>query len=102
MKNLIILSIYFALLFSSLSSYGYFYNNYYKESINAFINSPDQDDLYEIVDESDRYCEQVYLEATRRREYSEIENAICGDLFAVKKQEELDYVTYMLKNRGVY
>lgn len=102
MKNLIILSIYFALLFSSFSSYWYFYNDYYKESINAFINSPSAEELYDIVDESDRYCEQVYLEATRRRDYTEIENAICWDLFAVKRQEELDYVTYMLKNRGVY
>ncbi|MDD2871802.1 MAG: hypothetical protein PHS49_07480 [Candidatus Gracilibacteria bacterium] len=102
MKNLIILSLYFTLLFSSFSSYGYFYNDYYNESISAFINSPSEDDLDEIVDESDRYCEQVYLEATRRRDYTEIEQAICGDLFEIKRQQELDYITYMLKNRGAY
>lgn len=102
MRNLILLPLYFILLFSSFSSYSYFYSDYYNESINAFINSPSEQDLDEIVDESDRYCEQVYLEATRRRDYTEIEEAICWDLFTVKRQEELDYITYMLKNRGVY
>jgi hypothetical protein len=42
------------------------------------------------------------LEATRRRDYTEIENAICSDIFAIKRQQELDYITYMLKNREVY
>lgn len=102
MKNLIILSIYFVLLFSSYSSYAYFYSDYYYESIAAFMNSPSKDELPEIVDESTRYCEQVYLEATRRRDYTEIELAICSDLFAVKRQQEKYYITYMLYNRGVY
>lgn len=96
-----IISVIFICSTSTTNAY-YDYNEYYWESINAFINSPSKEDLVDIIDESTRYCEEVYLEATRRREYTEIEKAICSDLFQVKKQEELDYITYMYKKRGIY
>jgi len=44
----------------------------------------------------------VYLEATRRREYTDTEKLVCKDIFDIKFQEELDYKTYMLRNRGIY
>ncbi len=102
MKKLLLLSIYFTLLFSTYSSYSYFCSDYYKESITSFINSPSKDDFSEIFDEKELYCEQIYLEATRRRDYTEIELNICSDIFQIKRQEELDYITYMFKNRGIY
>ena len=101
-KTLIyIISIIFICSIWTTNAY-YDYNEYYWESINAFINSPSKDELVNIVDETTKYCETVYLEATRRREYTEIETAICSDLFKIKKQQELDYITYMYKNRGIY
>jgi len=77
-------------------------NSYYTESISRFIESPSEDDLTRIENNRLRNCEKVYLEATRRRDYTINEILICSDVFDVKRQEEIDYITYMFKNRGVY
>ena len=94
--------LFFVIVFSTFNTNAYFYNEYYNQSITNFINSPDKNDLVYIKDEATRYCEQVYLEATRRRDYTEIEIAICSDIFEIKRQEELDYINYMYRNRGIY
>lgn len=97
------LSIIFLLFISSFTlSNAYFYNEYYWESISAFIDSPSSKDLKYIDNEVNMYCETVYLVATRRREYTDIEIAICSDIFDIKKQQELDYIMYMYKNRWIY
>lgn len=101
MKKIILVTILFLIFFNNSFS-DYSYNDYYKESLYYFINSPDKKDLEYIIDDTNRYCEQVYLEATRRREYTEIELAICSDLFAIKRQQELDYIMYMFNNRWIY
>jgi hypothetical protein len=44
----------------------------------------------------------VYLIATRRRDYTDIEKLVCSDIFTIKRQEEIDYITYMFRNRGIY
>ncbi len=82
-------------------SNAFFFNDYYYESIKWFINSPDKDDLKYIKDERTQYCEEVYLEATRRRDYTDIEVVICSDIFTIKRQQELDYKVFMLKNRWI-
>ena len=103
MKKYILLLLSISLFFNSISVNAlYYYSPYYWESIESFISSPSYTDLLSIKDEATSYCETVYLEATRRREYSEIENAICSDIFEIKRQQELDYITYMYRNRGIY
>jgi hypothetical protein len=103
MKKALAYILWLIFLISTLTTNAFYnYNEYYWESVKAFINSPSKDELDDIVDEATRYCEQVYLEATRRREYTEIEIAICSDIFEIKRQQELDYINYMYKNRGIY
>ena len=102
MKKILLFIVTFSILLGSWITNAYFYNEYYWESIKAFIYSPSKWELENIADEATRYCEQVYLEATRRREYTEIEIAICSDVFEIKRQQELDYIIYMYKNRGIY
>jgi hypothetical protein len=99
------ISLIFTFLLLSLSFYStnaYFYSDYYWESINWFINSPSQEDLENIENTRIRNCEKVYLEASRRRDFTEAELLVCSDIFITKMQEELDYKTYMLRNRGIY
>lgn len=48
------------------------------------------------------YCEQVYLEATRRRAYSESEVNQCWKYFEKKNKEEMAYMQYMLNNRELF
>jgi len=87
-----------------LSTFTVFWEDdwYYKESIDAFINSPSLEDLDKIQDENTRYCEQVYLEATRRRDYTKEELNKCSKIFEIKKQQEIDYINYSLSNRGIF
>lgn len=75
---------------------------YYSESIEAFKNSPSADQIYLIENDEQRYCEQVYLEAYRRRDFTPEELDVCGQLFHIKMQQELDYMFYMENNRYRY
>ena len=74
-------------------------NDYVIENIIAFTKSPDKIDLKKIKNKNDKYCEQVYLEATRRREYTQKELNFCENHFAMKREQEIDYVRYMQNNR---
>jgi len=98
----ITLFIYILIITLSISSVDAYNDNYYAESISKFINSPDFSDLEKIEDNRIKNCEKVYLEATRRRDYTEAEKLVCSDIFRIKMQEELDYITYSLRNRGIY
>jgi hypothetical protein len=102
MKKVIYTIIFALLAFTTFSANSYFYSDYHSESINAFINSPSRTDLDSIENKITRHCEQVYLEATRRREYTQLELKYCSDIFKIKRQQEIDYMTYMLRNRGIY
>ena len=53
------------------------------ENVYNFINTQDSTDWVELS-----YCEEVYLEATRRREYTENEMNVCWDYFTQKNNEE--------------
>lgn len=90
-------------LFTSVNVNSYYeYSDYYSESIKAFMNSPDKSDLERIENKIIKHCETVYLEATRRREYTKLELKYCSEVFEIKRQQEIDYMTYMLWNRGIY
>lgn len=102
MKTFTLIITFLLLSLSYFSTNAYFYSDYYSESISHFINSPSIDDLEKIEDNRLKNCERVYLEVTRRRDYSESELYICSDIFEIKRQEEFDYMTYMLRNRGIY
>ena len=71
-------------LFFTLLSFNwvnaFVYNDYYSESINNFINSPSKIDLDSIENKTTRLCERIYLEATRRRDYTENELTLCSDI----------------------
>ena len=76
-------------------------NDYFIENVISFIKSPDKDDLVNIKDLTEKYCETVYLEATRRRQYTEEELKKCWNFFEMKMEQEMDYIRYMQNNRGV-
>jgi hypothetical protein len=48
------------------------------------------------------YCEQVYLEATRRRDYTDNEIILCWEYFTMKNNEEKAYMNYMFNNRELF
>lgn len=102
MKKYLLSFIFLVFASSSFSTNAYFYSDYYSESVSSFINSPNASEIDSIENIVIRHCEQVYLEATRRREYTELELKYCSDIFEIKRQEELDYMTYMFRNRGIY
>lgn len=102
MKNKLLLVISIILLTAYTNVYCEFDEWYYYESVTAFISSPNQEDLEKIEDENTRYCEQVYLEATRRRPYTNEEIEKCTTIFEIKRQQEIDYMYFVLWNRGIF
>lgn len=78
----------------------WFYDN--SESIKRFINSPSYSELEYLKDLEIKYCEEVFLDAYRRRDFSEEENFVCRDIFSQKIEDELNYKKSVLKERWVY
>ena len=76
--------------------------SYESESIDRFINSPSYEKLQFITDERQRFCEETFLDAYRRREFSEEENLICSDIFERKIEDELNYKKQVFSERWVY
>jgi len=72
-------------------------NPVFMEEVYNFINTADITDWIKLS-----YCEEVYLEATRRREYTEYENNTCWDYFIQKNNEEKAYKFYMFNNRELF
>lgn len=72
-------------------------NPVFMEDVYNFINTPDSSDWLKLS-----YCEQVYLEATRRREYTQNELEICWEYFIQKNNQEKAYMYYMLNNRELF
>lgn len=72
-------------------------NPIFMENVYNFINTQDSTDWVELS-----YCEEVYLEATRRREYTEYEINFCWDYFTQKNNEEKAYIQYMFNNRELF
>lgn len=75
---------------------------YFSDSVKNFINSPSVLELNSIEDEKMQYCEQIFLEAYMRREFSENENIVCGDVFSKKIEDNLNYMKYVYSKRGIY
>lgn len=79
-----------------------FVNTYCYDNFGEFINSPNRDDLVNIVDNDIRYCEQIFLEAYMRREFTIEENEKCRNIFARKIEAEMNYKYQMLFEREIY
>lgn len=73
-----------------------------QESISRFEKSPSFADLENISDEKVRYCEEAFLDAYRRRDFTEEENFVCSDFFARKIEDELNYKKSVLSERWIY
>ena len=76
--------------------------DYFTDSVNSFINSPSVEELNSIEDENQKYCEEVFLRAYMRRDFTDIENEKCSDVFEQKIEAQLNYMKYMSWERGVY
>lgn len=72
-------------------------NPVFMENVYDFINTNDISDSIQLW-----YCEEVYLEATRRREYTQNEFDICWEYFTQKNNQEKAYMYYMLNNRELF
>ncbi|MDR1945271.1 MAG: hypothetical protein LBQ59_04330 [Candidatus Peribacteria bacterium] len=77
-------------------------DDYLQDSIEYFKNAPSFADLEKIEDEHLRYCEEIFLMAYMRREFTEEENNECRELFARRIEAEYNYKKYVLENREVY
>lgn len=93
----------FVLLFVFFSflniSNAYFFD---EESIERFISSPNFYELEYIQDLEEKYCEEAFLDAYRRRDFTEEENFVCSDFFARKIEDELNYKKSVLSERWIY
>ena len=71
--------------------------------VNAdFVNSPNRDDLVKIKDKKIRVCEEIFLKVYMRREFTDLENKVCRNIFAKKIEDEMNYKYEMLYWRGIY
>lgn len=94
MKKIVFVLVSFLLLTSFVSPI--------EESILRFENSPSYSDLEKITDEKNRFCEEIFLDAYRRRDFTEEENKICSDIFEQKIEDELNYMKAVFSARWIY
>jgi len=97
MKNFVLLSIYFLLLIINYTSFSYSVN----EQINSFVNSPSLSDIDKISDKKLRVCQQVFLEAFMRREFTDNENLLCSDIFERNIEAIIEYEKKCDWERGI-
>ena len=65
------------------------YSNYQVDSSpESFLNAPSAEDLKKITDPHLRYCEEVFLKAYMRREFTEEENELCRDWWKKKSEDK--------------
>jgi hypothetical protein len=102
MKRIIKLLLFVTLIFSVFTTSAQYNEKLntdpvFMEKVYSFIWT---DDI--TTNDSLNYCEQVYLEATRRREYTGIEIIKCWNYFTQKNNEEKAYMEYMFNNRELF
>ncbi|QFR39284.1 hypothetical protein A9Q91_03545 [Candidatus Gracilibacteria bacterium 28_42_T64] len=110
MKNIIRLFILSLLIFAntSLGNVGAYYDedfstDYIMENVDAFIQSPDREDLDTLSeDDNIQHCESIYIQAYMRRDFTESELSICGNYFEMKFEQEISYKNYMYNNRELF
>lgn len=91
------------LIFAILCSYIPLVNaDYYKDSISSFVNSISQNEISSIENLKLRFCEETFLKAYMRRDFTKDENTICRDIFTQKIEAEMNYMRYVFDERGLY
>lgn len=68
----------------------------------GFENSPNTYEMRLIRNEKTRYCEQIYLEAMRRRAFTNEEINYCKNIFIKRIKEELEYKRRVMQERSIY
>jgi hypothetical protein len=101
MKKIFIFSLVLT-LFPFYSQSFWYFDVYEQELVDAFINSVNGNEYEAIEWDRNRYCEQVYLEANRRRDFTYEELELCRDIFSIKHEEEINYMRYVLWERWIY
>ena len=76
--------------------------DYYTESINSFISSPNASEIVSIEDKNLAYCENIFLRAYMRRKFTDIENQKCSDVFEQKIEAQMNYMKHVMWQRGIY
>ena len=69
------------------------------DSINRFKNSVSASELSSIEDKKTRVCEEIFLRAFMRREFTDKENLVCSDIFESKIEDQMNFMRYTLENR---
>lgn len=76
--------------------------SYQTNDLSNFVNSVNTSEINSIEDKNLAYCEEIFLKAYMRREFTEDENLKCSDIFEVKIEAQLNYMNYVMWNRGIY
>jgi len=101
MRKIFFISVIFLLFPLSTQSFWDF-DIYEQEWIDAFINSVNGDEYDAIEWNKNRYCEEVYLEANRRRDFTQEELGLWRDIFSIKNEQEINYMRQVLWERWIY
>lgn len=96
MKRVALIISLFILIFSSVGA------EYSPNSKEAFINSPNLEQIKKIKDPLLKYCELSFLKAYMRRDFTDTENKYCSDFFEQKIEAHINYMKDALNNRGIY
>lgn len=96
MKKVFLLVVLLGFLFGQANA------DYAPYSKEAFINSPSAEEIENIEDPIDRYCESTFLKAYMRRDFTEAENKYCSDIFAQKIEAHMNYLEDVLWKRWIY
>jgi len=96
MKKIFLTSFLFISLFCSFFIVKADYNT---DSVNSFKNSISAYELNSIEDKKTRVCEEIFLRAFMRREFTDKENLVCSDIFEVKIEAQMNFMRYVLENR---
>ncbi len=102
MKKILTFLIFFFFITSPFFTNASFNKYENSSNMNSFINSPSITEIELIEDKVKRVCERIFLEAFMRREFSDLENRLCSDIFELKMEAQLNYMRYMMWKRGIY
>ena len=61
-----------------------------------FVNSPSREKITSIKNKKIRVCEEIFLRVYMRREFTDLENKVCRNIFARKIEDEMNYKYEML------
>ncbi|MDD2907390.1 MAG: hypothetical protein PHH98_01995 [Candidatus Gracilibacteria bacterium] len=99
MKKILLFFVLISYLFLNFNLVG---ADYLGDSISRFKNSVSANELNSIEDKKQYFCEKTFLIAFMRRPFTENENLICSDIFEQKIEDQMNFMSFVLGNRGIY